>query len=324
MIQLKKPKSSLLYALLILTLGVSGCKNQTKTSQDKKDTLTEVEQTDSIQELPLPQVPSMLTDAQAQMDYILTHYWDKINFKDTTTHYTDGVLEQHWVNYIDRIATFEGDSYPKRIEEFMSKLNQGDKKNFQFYTKLADRYLYHPASPLRNDQLYRPFCVGMLDSPHLTAEEKERVQFKLELIDRNNVGQKAENFYFKTQDGKTYQLYNIKNEFTLLFFNNPGCSMCAQVIEIMKQSETLTFLEHKKRLQVVAVCPDGDTSDWREHIKDFPTHWLNGYDPDLYLFDNNLYDLRAIPSLYLLDKNHKVILKDADISEVIAKIEEML
>jgi len=41
-----------------------------------------------------------------------------------------------------------------------------------------------------------------------------------------------------------------------------------------------------------------------------PKNWIHGRDENEYLYKNKVYDLYAIPTIYLLDKNKKVILKD--------------
>ena len=45
-------------------------------------------------------------------------------------------------------------------------------------------------------------------------------------------------------------------------------------------------------------------------------HWVNSYDDGEVIFGNLLYDIKAIPTLYLLDKNKKVILKDVGLGEI--------
>ena len=50
---------------------------------------------------------------------------------------------------------------------------------------------------------------------------------------------------------------------------------------------------------------------WQEHIGDYPKEWIIAYDPSLTLRNMDIYNIRAIPSLYLLDKDKKVLLKDA-------------
>ena len=44
--------------------------------------------------------------------------------------------------------------------------------------------------------------------------------------------------------------------------------------------------------------------------------WGNGYDKGQVLTHGLLYDLSSIPSFYLLDKDKKVLLKDADWRQV--------
>jgi hypothetical protein len=43
----------------------------------------------------------------------------------------------------------------------------------------------------------------------------------------------------------------------------------------------------------------------------YPDRWYNGFDPDLAIRGESLYNVRAIPSLYLLDKEKVVLMKDA-------------
>ena len=43
----------------------------------------------------------------------------------------------------------------------------------------------------------------------------------------------------------------------------------------------------------------------------FHKEWINGYDPDFVIRTDRLYAVRAVPSLYLLDKKKNVLMKDA-------------
>ena len=46
----------------------------------------------------------------------------------------------------------------------------------------------------------------------------------------------------------------------------------------------------------------------------------NGYDPDYAIRTDRLYDVRAIPSLYLLDSEKTVLMKDAPTEKVLPAI----
>ena len=58
-----------------------------------------------------------------------------------------------------------------------------------------------------------------------------------------------------------------------------------------------------------------DTDENRElrknKAKTITKEWINAYDPNFILRENELLSVRDVPALYLLDKDKKVILKDA-------------
>jgi len=68
---------------------------------------------------------------------------------------------------------------------------------------------------------------------------------------------------------------------------------------------------------VLAVYTDKDEMIWLDHLKEMPAGWIQGRDEDEYLYKNSVYDLKAIPTVYLLDKEKKVLLKDCeDVGEI--------
>ena len=64
-------------------------------------------------------------------------------------------------------------------------------------------------------------------------------------------------------------------------------------------------------MQVLNIYIDEDIEAWRSYMPIYPENWYNGFDPDLVIRGENLYNVRAIPSLYLLDRDKTVIMKDA-------------
>ena len=65
------------------------------------------------------------------------------------------------------------------------------------------------------------------------------------------------------------------------------------------------------RLAVVNVYIDQELDKWREYAAGYPSGWISGYDHNYIIRTDQLYSVRAIPSLYLLDSSKNVILKDA-------------
>ena len=64
-------------------------------------------------------------------------------------------------------------------------------------------------------------------------------------------------------------------------------------------------------MAVLNIYIDEDLEAWRSYMPIYPETWYNGFDPDLMIRGETLYNVRAIPSLYLLDRDKRVIMKDA-------------
>ena len=138
----------------------------------------------------------------------------------------------------------------------------------------------------------------------------------------NAVGTKAADFTIEDARGRHFSLYNVKAKFTLLFFSNPYCNACKEIIDALKSSEQVTNALETGELAVVNMYVDEDLEQWRSYLKAYPKSWKSGFDPTFTLQDSEKYNIRAIPSLYLLDENKVVLLKDAPLEKVMSRLEK--
>ena len=76
-------------------------------------------------------------------------------------------------------------------------------------------------------------------------------------------------------------------------------------------SPIINDLQQKGQLKILALYPDEDLKAYRQHLPKMPAAWINAYDKGTAIKTKELYDLKAIPTLYLLDKDKTVLLKDA-------------
>ena len=66
-------------------------------------------------------------------------------------------------------------------------------------------------------------------------------------------------------------------------------------------------------MQVVAVYIDNEAEAWKS--ASYPPAWLSVYAPEI--DQQDLYNIKALPTLYLLDTQKRVLLKDVRLEEVI-------
>ena len=54
-----------------------------------------------------------------------------------------------------------------------------------------------------------------------------------------------------------------------------------------------------------------------------PSWWISAYDKGPKILNGDIYDLKAIPTLYLLDGAKTVMLKDAPVEEVVSALADI-
>lgn len=286
-------------------LLLCSCKNGNASSQSTNETIQ-----DTIKSITLPAIPAMMTAPEQRADFLVKHYWDNVNFADTNYIHHPEVTEQAWADYCDILNHVPLETAQEAMRKTIERTN-ANKKVFTYITDLADKYLYDPNSPMRNEEFYIPVLDAMLDSPLLEEIEKVRPKARRELAQKNRIGTKALNFNYTLASGAQGSLYQLQAEYILLFINNPGCHACTETIDALKNAPIINQLLEQKRLTVLSIYPDEELDEWRKHLNEFPQEWINGYDKKFAIKEQQLYDLKAIPTLYLLNKEKTVLLKDA-------------
>ena len=140
-----------------------------------------------------------------------------------------------------------------------------------FFEGLMAHYLDDPDSPLYSDRVYVQLLRALPETPQRS--------WLLKQLAKNQVGSRATDILVKTSDGKQVRLYDIKSEQTLLIFYDPDCKRCQRLEAQLKQEPLII---QNPRLKVV-----------RKDVND-----LKGE-----------YYVPHTPSLYLLDKEKRVVLK---------------
>lgn len=300
-----------LSACLILCLGA--CKGGNASGNNGTNgTNASALPADTITCFTLPAVPVMLNTPEQRADFVVKHFWDHVNFKDTNYIHHPEITEQAWADYCDVLNHVPLSAAQEAMKKTIT-LSEAHPKVFGYFTDLADKYLYDPNSPLRNEEFYIPVLEAMIASPVLSETEKIRPKALLALARKNRPGTPARDFTYTLASGAQGTLYGVQAPYTLLFINNPGCHACAETLAQIKESALLQRLQEQGKLKVLSLYPDEELEEWRRHLEEFPRHWINGYDKSGVMREKQLYDLKAIPTLYLLDSKKTVLLKDTTV-----------
>ena len=281
---------------------------------------------EQFQALPFPDVfpPAMMEDAQDRVEYMALNTWNRLT--DPSREYpSDSTLvcgvkkidvEQKfatWCQILDMAGhNFAHKSINKLYDAALAcEMANASSNIFETFIELVEKYFFDPNSPFRNEDYYGIYAERLAGYSGLTPEMKEKYALHASLCALNRVGTKATDFRFADRRGKMHTLYGVKAPYTLLFFSNPGCEACMNIINVLKGEPAISEMIASGKLAVLNIYIDEDLEAWRSYMPIYPENWYNGFDPDFVIRAEHLYNVRAIPSLYLLDAGKTVILKDA-------------
>lgn len=279
--------------------------------------------------------PAMLSGDEA-LQYMAVHFWDR--YLDTTGRWLSDSAHIAGVDTLTvetQVGTYatllgmvpigEARKSTAALYARMEACQRADTtaQLFPRLTELISRYLYDPNSPVRLEDAYEPFVARLATSPFVPAARKAGYAFEARMCRLNAIGSPAADFVYQDLRGRRHRLYDTRAPYTLLFFTNPGCPNCRDIMDSLQQPFIADMVE-KGTLAIVNVYIDEDIDAWRAYAPTYPRSWHTGFDPGMVIRSDILYHVRAIPSLYLLDEDKTVLLKDAPPEKVFAALGDWL
>lgn len=285
----------------------------------------------SVRQFPSgPAVPSVVSDPGQALDWAVTHFWD--NFLDPArTYHCDstivngvgkGELDNAVLAYVRLLGQGGLESAQKAISNLFDKAAAFETASpesnvFEYLATTISGFLYDPNSMFRNEDLYLPFVKKLSVSELVGEDERETYARAAQMCSLNRIGTPATDFKFTLTSGKRMRLHGIKADWTVLLFSNPGCKACESIYKAFTEAPSVLSLVKSGKVAVANIYIDEELDKWLGHCASYPAEWYNGYDQDYVIRKDLLYSVRAIPSLYVLDSQKRVVLKDAPLEAVL-------
>lgn len=254
---------------------------------------------------PLPSVPDSLVTTESRANYLALHYWDNIDFNDSTIIGNKDISEQGFSNFISIMPYVTQKEIA--FSEFISKISlRPDVQDY--FMAVAKKYLAESQSPVFNDELYIMMLQSLLSSDMLDSARRDKYSAILGTEMKNRVGEVATDFEFMLRDGQRDKLSEIDAKYILIFFSDPDCDRCNLVKAQIDASAVVRIKLLLGDLALLSVCVEGDTETWK--TSKTPDEWIDACDEKCAIYDQELYDIPGLPSFYLLDSSRRVILRD--------------
>jgi thiol-disulfide isomerase/thioredoxin len=152
----------------------------------------------------------------------------------------------------------------------------------------------------------------------VNEERKTELQKRMEHVREMAVGKTAPDIIIKNSDGSQLQLADIDSDYTLILFWASWCPHCGDMIPAVEQMYLSADLPD---FEVLAISIDTSAAAYSSALAEHGTPWINY--SELKGWNSKAavdYSIYATPSMFLIDRNRKIIARPVTAAELNAAL----
>lgn len=252
-------------------------------------------------------------DFKKQRNDLIANFFNDVDFNDSSLIPTD-VLSNKIFDFLS-IQQPAGQSRDQQLMTYILAVDNvlyRASVNYDVY-----KYVFQFIMELFNDLGVNEVVDYMTRMPYLeemncAESQYDELQSIVEFNSRVKIGGLAENISGKTIFDKDFSLYDIENDFIIVYFWSYSCEHCRENIKDLK-----IFLEKNHNFSLVAVTVKGDLKKVRNLVKKEKIvgyFYHDGLEWNSPCVDD--YAVSATPSFFLLDKDKRILYKPFDFKEL--------
>jgi hypothetical protein len=266
---------------------------------------------------PVSKQPGGKYDTLFAYQYYKSHYWDDVTFTDERLVRTP-IFEPKLDKYFKDLVAPVADSINKEVD-WMLLYSRTNKEMFQY---LMVHFVQKYINPEYMGQdavfvhIFEKF-INTGEAEFFTEKYRKIINDRAYSLMANLIGQPAANLEMVDTSDKSQPLYNVDARFIVVCFWDPTCSHCKE--EVPKLDSIYEAKWKQEGVKMYGVLVDGGQENWRKFIRDHNLKdWLHVYqtkaqnDADIAANKpgyKQLFDVYQTPTLFLLDKDKRIIAK---------------
>lgn len=272
--------------------------------------------------------PTNKEDSLKAYHYFKDHFWDGVNFWDDRLSRTPSSLfDAKLDKYFDELVTPHPDSVIKEIDWMLGYASISEDMTKFLLLKFVNRYLVqkymwedavfvHLFEKYFSDKTY----------PWLTDKGRKIITDRAYSLMANITGNSAPDIELPDTAGNTKMLYAQTAPYIIVCFWDPTCGHCKEIVPELDSIYQAKWKAIGIKIFAVGKETDGTKADWLKFINDHSLQeWINVYDSkadEKTRVDggipsySQLFDIQSFPTLYLLDKDKKIIAKKLTFQQI--------
>lgn len=262
--------------------------------------------------------------------YFKGHYWDGINLWDDRLTRTP-FFENRVDKYFDQLVFPSADSVIKEIDWMMGFASVSEEMQKFLLLKFVNRYLnqkYMWEDAVFVHLFEKYFAQKNYD--WLNDKGRKIITDRAYSLMANIMGSPAAEIELPDSTGVKRNLYGVEAPYTVVVIYDPTCGHCKETLPHIDSLYNQKWKAWGVKVFAMAKETDGQKSDWYDFIhhtgmKDWVNVYYSREAEKARIAANTpsysqLYDVQSFPTLYLLDKDKRIIAKkvtDKQLDEIL-------
>jgi thiol-disulfide isomerase/thioredoxin len=247
-------------------------------------------------------------DSTFALRYYREHYFDYFDLSDEALIRMPKPIYSEKVNeYLDRLFVPDADTLTKAINKLIAK-TKNNQETYKYLTWIC-LLKYQQPKFMGLDQVYvnlfdQYFASGQMDF-WVSAKLKENLKTQADRIRSSALGRKSNNLVLQDTQGAMRSMHNMANKYTILYIYDPDCGHCRKETPKLVDFKNTT----KYDVGVYAVAGDSSMTKIKAFVKEMKMEKfvnVNFYYSSVGHY-RDLYDAETTPTIYIIDREKKII-----------------
>ncbi|HSZ87477.1 MAG TPA: thioredoxin-like domain-containing protein [Puia sp.] len=265
---------------------------------------------------PADKQPGGKYDTAFAYRYFKSHYWDGVTFTDeriVRTPVFEPKLEKYFRDLVPHIA----DSINKEVDWMLLYARVSPELFKYLLVHFVQKYVNpeYMGEDAVFVHLFNKF-INTGQAEFFTEKYRKFLNDRAYSMMANLIGDPAANLIMVDSLNKPTPLYEVNANFVVVCFWDPTCSHCKE--EVPKLDSIYNAKWKAEGVKMYGVMVDGGKTNWERFIQEHHLDWINVYEtkeqhdaveaagkPGY----KQLYDVYQTPTLFLLDKDKRIIAK---------------